>query len=176
MKSNMNKTILTIAFVFFGFAFCLAQQFIVATYNVRYDAAGDVGNLWKDRHPHLVQLIKFHGFDIFGTQEGLKHQLEDMQKLLPGYAYIGVGRNDGKDGGEHAAIFYKVDKFEVIKQGNFWLAENTEIPNKGWDAALPESALGGFLRINAQDSNFSCSIRTSIMSVWKHERKAPGLS
>lgn len=122
------------------------QQFTVATYNLRYDAAGDTGNLWQDRHPHLVQLIKFHRFDIFGTQEGLKHQLEDVKRNLPGFEYIGVGRDDGKEGGEHSAIFYNIDKFEVVKQGDFWLSEDTETPNKGWDAALPRICTWGLFK------------------------------
>jgi len=142
----MKGFLSTLLLLFVCVAFSFAQQFIVATYNIRYDASGDVGNLWKDRYPHLVQLIRFHGFDIFGTQEGLKHQLEDIQKNLPGYTYIGVGRDDGKDKGEHAAIFYNTDKFEVIKQGKFWLAENTETPNKGWDAALPRICTWGLFK------------------------------
>jgi len=34
----------------------------------------------------------------------------------------------------------------VIKQGNFWLAENTETPNKGWDAALPRICTWGLFK------------------------------
>ncbi len=142
MKRTISTTILLLLCLSVGFA----QQFIVATYNLRYDASGDVGNLWKDRHPHLVQLIKFHGFDIFGTQEGLKHQLEDIKQQLPGFEYIGVGRDDGKDKGEHSAIFYSIDKFDVVKQGNFWLAENTELPEKGWDAVLPRICTWGLFK------------------------------
>ncbi|WP_257669598.1 endonuclease/exonuclease/phosphatase family protein [Parapedobacter tibetensis] len=142
MKRIISISILIWLCISVGFA----QQFIVASYNVRYDASRDVGNLWKDRHPHLVQLIRFHEFDIFGTQEGLKHQLEDIKKNLPGFEYIGVGRNDGKDDGEYAAIFYNTDKFEAIKQGNFWLAEQTEVPNKGWDAALPRICTWGLFK------------------------------
>lgn len=142
----MNKVLLTIVFIFLGTTSLLAQQFIVATYNIRYDASGDVGNLWKDRHPHLINLVQFHGFDIFGTQEGLKHQLQDIQNGLPGFAYIGVGRDDGQEGGEHSAIFYRVDRFEVVKQGDFWLAEKTDAPNKGWDAALPRICTWGLFK------------------------------
>ncbi|HWK56793.1 MAG TPA: endonuclease/exonuclease/phosphatase family protein [Parapedobacter sp.] len=142
----MNRIVFIIAFLATGLSIAIAQEFNVATYNIRYDAASDTGNLWKDRSPHLAQLIKFHGFDIFGTQEGLKHQLDDLSGMLPGYAYIGAGRDDGKDGGEHSAIFFRSDRFEVVKNGDFWLAENTETPNKGWDAALPRICTWGLFK------------------------------
>jgi endonuclease/exonuclease/phosphatase family metal-dependent hydrolase len=57
-----------------------------------------------------------------------------MEKL-PGYAYIGIGRDDGKTAGEYSAIFYKTDRFHCLSNGNFWLSENPEQPNLGWDAA-----------------------------------------
>jgi len=139
----MKRVLFTIVYVFAGLTLGLAQEFIVATYNIRYDADSDIGNRWKDRAPHLTQLIKFHGFDIFGTQEGLKHQIEAIKSDLPGFEYIGVGRDDGKAGGEHAAIFFDTQKFEAIKHGNFWLSENTEVPNKGWDAVLPRICTWG---------------------------------
>ncbi len=108
----------------------------VATFNLRYDSKEDSidGNGWKQRYPVAAQLIRFHDFDIMGTQECFHHQLNDLEKELPGYKYIGVGRDDGKTEGEYAAIFYKENKFNLLKEGNFWLSENTEIPNKGWDA------------------------------------------
>lgn len=142
----MKRIVFIIAFIFGGLAIAVAQQFNVATYNIRYDAASDTGNLWKDRSPHLAQLIKFHGFDIFGTQEGLKHQLEGLSAMLPGYEYIGVGRDDGKEGGEHSAIFFRSERFEAVKKGNFWLAENTEKPHKGWDAVLPRICTWGLFK------------------------------
>ncbi|WP_353181618.1 endonuclease/exonuclease/phosphatase family protein [Parapedobacter lycopersici] len=142
----MKKTAVTALLFFTCLAFGIAQQFRVATYNIRYDAAGDIGNLWKDRAPHLTSLIRFHGFDIFGIQEGLKHQVEAIKAALPGYAYIGVGRDDGKEQGEYSAIFFDTTKFEVVRQGTFWLAENTETPNKGWDAALPRICTWGLFK------------------------------
>ena len=81
--------------------------------------------------------ILFHDFDIIGTQEGLHHQLNDLMDRLPNYDYIGVGRDDGKIEGEHSAIFYKTDMFELKDNGDFWLSEDTSQPNKGWDAVLP---------------------------------------
>lgn len=111
-----------------------AQEMVVATYNIRYDSEGDTGNLWKDRAPVVANLIRFHDFDIFGTQEGLKNQLDDIIKYLPHYTRYGVGRDDGKDQGEHSAIFFKTDLFELLKKGDFWLSQTPDKPSLGWDA------------------------------------------
>ena len=122
-----------------------ATTFTIATYNIRNANKGDslAGNGWGQRYPYIAQLIQFHGFDIFGTQEGKYPQLEDLKNAMPGYDYIGIGRDDGKKAGEFSAIFYKTDKFEVLEQGNFWLSTETTYPNKGWDAALPRICTWG---------------------------------
>lgn len=114
-----------------------AQNINIATYNLRNDSNTDdvkSGNGWQQRLPYICDLIQYHDFDIFGTQEGLYHQLENMKSTLLNFSYIGVGRDDGKRDGEYSAIFYKNDKFELLDSGNFWLSENTETPNMGWDA------------------------------------------
>jgi len=111
--------------------------FTVATYNVRLANHGDSvnGNGWGKRAPYVAKIALFHGFDIFGTQEGFYEQLKDLKQLMPGYEYIGVGREDGKKEGEHSTIFYRTDKFKVLEHGDFWLSEDQTKPNLGWDAA-----------------------------------------
>jgi endonuclease/exonuclease/phosphatase family metal-dependent hydrolase len=111
-----------------------AQQLNIGTYNVRYDNAQDIGNLWVDRAPVVAELLRFHDFDIFGTQEALKNQLDDISRALPQYDRYGVGRNDGIDQGEHSAIFYKKDRFKVLNKGDFWLSQTPDKPSMGWDA------------------------------------------
>jgi endonuclease/exonuclease/phosphatase family metal-dependent hydrolase len=78
-------------------------------------------------------LIRFHDLDIIGTQEGFKHQLDDILELN-NYTYVGGGRDDGKDAGEHSAIIYKKDRLELLDNGDFWYSETPEVPGKGWDA------------------------------------------
>lgn len=106
----------------------------IGTFNIRYDNPRDTGNLWKDRAPVVSNLIRFHDFDILGIQEGLKNQLDDMGTALPEYVRYGKGRDDGQEGGEHSAIFYKKDRFQLLKSGDFWLSETPDKPGKGWDA------------------------------------------
>jgi endonuclease/exonuclease/phosphatase family metal-dependent hydrolase len=91
----------------------------------------------------VAGLIGLYDLDIFGTQEGLKHQLEELKKILPGYDYIGVGRDDGAQEGEHAAVFYRKEKYKLLDHGDFWLSPVTDKPNRGWDAALPRICTWG---------------------------------
>jgi endonuclease/exonuclease/phosphatase family metal-dependent hydrolase len=127
-------TFLTIAF------FCMAivhgQSFTVGSFNVRYDNPRDTGNLWVNRAPIVASLIRFHDFDVLGTQEGMHNQLEDIKNALPAYTYYGIGREDGKAKGEFSAIFVKTAKFNVLKNGDFWLSTTPEKPGPGWDAHL----------------------------------------
>lgn len=125
-----------------------AESLVVATYNIRNANADDStnGDGWGQRYPYIARLIQFHGFDIFGTQEGKYQQLQDLKASMPGYDYIGVGRDDGKRGGEFSAIFYRAERFEVIDHGDFWLSTDTSRPNVGWDAALPRICSWGKFR------------------------------
>lgn len=105
----------------------------IATFNVRMDTERDSLNAWKHRKEMVKSLIRFHDFDIFGTQEAFKHQLTDILEL-GNYAYVGSGRDDGKDAGEHSAIVYKKERFDLLEKGDFWFAEKPDVPGKGWDA------------------------------------------
>lgn len=111
-----------------------AQSINVGTYNLRYANPRDTGNMWENRAPIVASLIRFHNFDVFGTQEGLLNQLEDISKVLPQYERYGVGRDDGKDAGEHSAIFFKKERFKLLDKGDFWLSETPDKPSLGWDA------------------------------------------
>lgn len=113
-----------------------AQTITVGSFNVRYDNPRDSGNLWSSRLPRVAALIDFHEFDIVGTQEGLQHQLDGLQDLLPGYTYYGIGRDDGAFKGEHSAIFIKKDAFAILDNGDFWLSETPTKPGFGWDARI----------------------------------------
>ncbi len=109
------------------------RSLIIGTYNLRYNNTGDKDNAWTYRKDNVKALVQFHGFDIFGTQEGYTDQLNDLLEMKE-YSYVGVGRDDGKDAGEHSAIFYRNDRFRILDSGNFWLSETPNIPGKGWDA------------------------------------------
>ena len=105
----------------------------VASYNLRYNNAGDGADAWPNRKEMVKNLVQHYDFDVFGIQEGLRGQLTDVAEL-PAYAFVGRGRDDGKEAGEHSAIFYKKARLQLLQTGDFWLSETPDKPGKGWDA------------------------------------------
>ncbi len=131
------KRVLLVAILMVCAVVVSAQDLYVGTYNIRYKNKDDSikGNVWTKRCQVMCDQINFESPDVLGMQEVLVGQLHDFQRLLDNYSYIGVGRDDGKEAGEYAAIFYKNDRVKLLDSGNFWLNETPDVPKLGWDAA-----------------------------------------
>lgn len=144
----MRKTI----FVLLAFLTCMgatAQVLKVGSYNIRYKNKEDSikGNAWAVRCPSICHQILWEEPDVFGAQEVLHPQLVDLNDSLKGnYKWIGVGRDDGKQKGEYAAIFYNPKRVELMDEGHFWLSETPDRPALGWDAACIRICTWGHFR------------------------------
>lgn len=151
----MNKILLLAAALFASVAMS-AQSLFVGTYNIRYHNSSDDqdGNVWTKRCQVITDQVNFEDPDIFGAQEVLVGQLHDLLASLDGYDYIGVGRDDGKEAGEYAAIFYKKDRVERVRDGHFWLSETPDRPALGWDAACIRICTWGEFRQKATGMKF----------------------
>lgn len=121
----------------------------VMSFNIRYDNPGDGINTWKNRKEKVIQTVLDYQVDIVGFQEVLHNQLMDLEEGLPGYDWMGVGRDDGIEMGEYSPIFYYTGKFSEVGSGYFWLSESPmEAGSKGWDAAFPRIATWAKLKDN----------------------------
>ena len=136
----------------------------MATFNLRMDTEKDGVNAWPNRKEMVKGLIRFHDFDIFGTQEGFKHMLDGIAEL-DGYAYIGAGRDDGEDAGEHSAIFYKTSRFDLLDKGNFWFSETPARAGMLLAATVFVPGVSFAIRRVARCSIFSIPI-TTIRGRW----------
>ena len=114
-----------------------AQEMLVGTYNICMKNDGDSlkGDCWGKRCQVICDQVNFMSPAIFGTQEVLHVQLQDLLHGLHNYDYIGVARDDGKTKGEYAAIFYDKSRIRLLDHGDFWLNETPDRPALGWDAA-----------------------------------------
>jgi endonuclease/exonuclease/phosphatase family metal-dependent hydrolase len=110
------------------------------SFNIRYDNPEDGAQNWHHRKENVVRMLNFYDLDIIGMQEVLVSQLNYLKDNLKDYQAIGVGREDGKEKGEFAPVFFRKDRFKELKSGTFWLSETPEKVSKGWDAALERIA------------------------------------
>lgn len=111
------------------------QKLKLMTYNVRFDNPNDDENSWSNRKEYWASQMTFYEPDIFGIQEALPNQVDDIATLLPKYNFVGMAR-DGAGKGESSNIFFKKDRFKVVDGNTFWLSETPDKISKGWDAAL----------------------------------------
>jgi endonuclease/exonuclease/phosphatase family metal-dependent hydrolase len=110
----------------------------VMTLNIRYDNSGDSINAWPNRASLVCNFILNEKPDILGMQEVLWSQYELLDSVLTDYTSVGVGRDDGRKAGEMNPVFFRKEKFDMVRTITFWLSETSEIPGSlGWGASLP---------------------------------------
>lgn len=108
----------------------------VLSYNIRMGSANDGTNSWQYRYAASAMMIDDQKPDIIGLQEVVDEQYNYLRTVFEKkYKIIGVGRDDGKNGGERMAVLYNTKTVSLLKWGTFWLSETPDKPSKGWDAA-----------------------------------------
>jgi endonuclease/exonuclease/phosphatase family metal-dependent hydrolase len=103
----------------------------VLTWNILHGT--DTGMPWKQfgwpvrKKPIQLALASTQP-DILCVQEALEEQSRYLGEILPGCRRVGVGRDDGRAGGEQCSIFFDEARFEELAGGTFWLEEPTDRP------------------------------------------------
>ncbi|HTF20923.1 MAG TPA: endonuclease/exonuclease/phosphatase family protein [Chryseolinea sp.] len=163
------------ATLMFSAATLHAQSVKVMTYNIRYDTPVDSANQWGKRTSKVYALVKKYDPDILGIQEALHSQVIDLIGNLGEYAYIGVGRDDGKTKGEYSAILYKKSRFTITREGTFWLSPTPAVAgSKGWDAAITRVATWAIMKENTTGKTFFV-LNTHFDHIGKEARRQSAL-
>jgi len=130
-----NCTLVSILILLVNSHVMIAQQKYMS-FNIRFDNPADGEDRWEVRKEELSNMIQKYEPDFLGIQEALPNQVEYLDSQLQNYKYIGFGRDGEGSQSESVPIFYKADRYELLKTEVFWLSETPENPSKGWDAAL----------------------------------------
>ena len=113
-------------------------------FNLRYDTTSHPLMATDVRGAHLMQVIDRYEPDSIGfceaTDDWMNYLREEMGKR--GYAYVGVGRDNGQDGpelsgngNEHNPVFYNTKRFELLEGDTFWLSTTPRVEgSQSWDA------------------------------------------
>jgi endonuclease/exonuclease/phosphatase family metal-dependent hydrolase len=114
----------------------------VMSFNIRNSRAKEKAaeNNWADKdHPRrerAIRVIRKNEPDLLGVQEARPDQVNDLKDALSEYTFNGVGRDDGKSGGEFCGIFYRTERFVQTGAGSFWLSATPEKPGTSFYTAL----------------------------------------
>lgn len=125
----------------------MLEELRIASYNVRVAFGDDGPDAWERRVDAVAGTLRLHRPDLVGLQEPTARQLDDLREHLPGYEWIGVGRQDGAQAGEFSPVGYRPERLELEDSGTFWLSETPDdVGSVGWDAALPRITSWGRFR------------------------------
>jgi endonuclease/exonuclease/phosphatase family metal-dependent hydrolase len=110
------------------------------SFNVRVGSADDGVNSWNnpnggvDRKDLVVNTVENYNPDILGLQEDLDYQGNYIHNQTSGYSMFRRGVNaDGS--GEEVAILYRTSRFNVRRQGSFWLSPSPDTPGSEFGSA-----------------------------------------
>jgi endonuclease/exonuclease/phosphatase family metal-dependent hydrolase len=139
----MKKVLFGLVLLFmlmFSFFSCKSEKetLSVMTFNIRYDNPHDSANAWPNRIPIVCDFMDAEKPDLIGMQEVLYQQYNVLDSALSDYGSVGVGRTDGLKAGEMNPVFFRKDRFELIRTKTFWLSETPEVAGSmAWGAGLP---------------------------------------
>lgn len=137
----------------------------VMTFNIRYGSAPDGENAWPLRRELALRVIRDLGPTVLGVQEALRFQLDEIGGAFPELGEIGVGRDDGAERGEYAAILFDRRRLEVLEQGTFWLSDTPDVAGStSWGNRIPRIATWARFRDRVTGATFAV-----FNTHWDHE-------
>ncbi len=136
LRSRVLRCLLVLPVLLAGAAPALAQAparpasepLSVMSFNIRLGTANDGDNHWTLRRQMLFDLLRDQNADIVGLQEAFRFQIEEILAAVPGYGVVGVGRDDGRAGGETSAILFKTARLHLAESGTFWFSDTPDVP------------------------------------------------
>lgn len=122
----------------------------VMSYNVRIEASGDTADMsWISRREPVARTIRMHAPDIVGLQEPTVAQKEYIFGKLPEYGHYCIEVNDtiAESHTGNTALLYRLDRYQAVDSGYFWLSATPGVPSLPWDASDPYYRVGLWLRL-----------------------------
>lgn len=105
----------------------------VMQFNVKYGMIGFLYGMWDSRKASIVNFLKSEAPDFIGLQElsygsgSNDYYTYILSGMGSNYAGVKYERNTAAEGN---AILYRKDKFDLIKEGRFWLCNTPDSPAK----------------------------------------------
>jgi len=118
----------------------------------------------------MIDMIAGSAPDVLGTQEGLRHQLDEIVEGLPPW-YDWVGHSRGVDAdGEYCAIFFDTRRLQVLDLTQRWFSNTPEVAgSRSWGACPRIMTAVTFADVQTGDEMLVINTHLDHMSV--HARR-----
>ncbi len=123
----------------------------IMSFNVRCTDVG--GTPMFKRTSIVVDEIKAVMPDSVGVQEATVKWMKTLKRELSDYEAVGTGR-DRNGRGEHSAIFFRKDKYELVNSGTFWLSETPDKVSKDWGSSCNRICTWALLKNKADGTEY----------------------
>ena len=101
----------------------------ILSFNIRCTNDPD-GHSIPERAPRVASILQKYAPDIVGMQEYHRRWEPSWDALSdPAYEELIVDRGDG----EGNVLRWRRDRFQAVKKGHFWFADNPDAPATDWD-------------------------------------------
>ncbi|HZV03237.1 MAG TPA: endonuclease/exonuclease/phosphatase family protein, partial [Planctomycetota bacterium] len=102
--------------------------FRICQYNVHFDYTDDgPTHRWVTRRDRCAELLLQCKATIACIQEDKADQVQDLKDRMPGWEFVGRGRN-ANGSGERTSICFKTDTWKCLDHGDFWLSDTPDTP------------------------------------------------
>ncbi len=125
----------------------LSHKILTCNIRVALDEDESKGVGWSKRKAVCIEVIKNQKPDIFGLQEVLRNQNEDLKRAFPDYLSFGFEgpEMDKFKGGYHGIaknpVFFSKKRYELLSAGGYWLSETPLIAGSlSWNSARARNA------------------------------------
>ncbi len=106
----------------------------IITYNILGEqfSQSDPANQWINCRVYLANFLNNQNFDFLGVQEPDLDQISYLNASFSSHHYnwTGEGKINGTLTGEIDAIFYDMDKFQLLNSGTFWISRTPNVPSQ----------------------------------------------
>lgn len=121
-------------------------DFKVMSLNIRYPSSNDGDNVWPNRRELTTRVILEQAPDIIGLQEPWDVQLAHLDQALTHYERVSMRPDPGM--GEHNAIYYNTERFELVDWGPFWLSATPDVRYSAtWGNSIVRGVIWARLRM-----------------------------
>lgn len=152
LKAKRIVALFALVFLSVAPAFSQTEQLRIMTFNV---PKGNITTCtWAERAAALHEFLNSTSPDLLGMQEPVVSSLTDVLAGIPGYAMLGVARDDGKQSGEYSPIIYKTARFTVEHTGTYWLSLTPTVVSKNWESNCNRVATWAIFRDKASGARF----------------------